>query len=324
MPVERPVAAEPAAAAAAAPAAPTLDFGKGLWRLADPKITLASMASMFLGACFAARDGPLAWGWLALTVAGIFFLEVAKNASGEIFDFDSGTDLNVSKEDWSPFSGGKRVLVDGLLTRAQTKAIAAVAYALGSAVGLAIVGLRDFDVLWLGLAGVALAYFYHAPPLRLSYRGYGELAVALSYGPLIATGTYLVQRGTIAAPIAWASMSLGILIMSFLWICEFPDYLADRPAGKRNLVVRLGRRRASRVYVALVAAGIGSVFLLPLAGLPWTVLLGALSAIPAALAARRLLRHPEETPRLIPAQVLTLAAFLLMSAGLGLGALLGP
>ena len=83
------------------------DFFAGFWRLADPKISLASMASMLLGACAAALDGPLAPGWLALTVAGIFFLEVAKNASGEVVDWDSGTDQAVAPEDRSPFSGGK-------------------------------------------------------------------------------------------------------------------------------------------------------------------------------------------------------------------------
>ncbi len=56
---------------------PRLDLAAGIWRLADPKITLASMASLFLGTCAAARDGPLSGGWLALTVLGIFVLEVA-------------------------------------------------------------------------------------------------------------------------------------------------------------------------------------------------------------------------------------------------------
>ena len=63
---------------------------EGIWRIADPKITLASAASLLLGLCFAAHDGPLHWGWAAVTILGIFFLEAAKNASGELFDFDSG------------------------------------------------------------------------------------------------------------------------------------------------------------------------------------------------------------------------------------------
>lgn len=300
----------------------TLNFRAGFWRLADPKITLASMASLFLAGCLAAADGPLSLGWLAATVVGIFFLEVAKNASGELFDFDSGTDLAVEEEDRSPFSGGKRVLVDRLLTRAQTKWIAATAYALGIASGLAIAALREPRVVWFGLAGVALAFFYHAPPFKLSYRGFGEVAVALSYGPLISIGAYLVQRGEIRPGIVWASIPLGILIAGFLWVCEFPDYRADLGADKRNLVVRLGRVRASRVFALLMGAGVGSILLLPLAGLPWTVTFGAVSGIPAAMAAMRLLRHPECTREIIPAQALTLVAFLVASVGCGVGALL--
>lgn len=299
-----------------------LDFWAGFWRLADPKITLASMASLFLGACFALKDGPLEIGWLVLTVAGIFLVEVAKNASGEVFDFDSGTDLSVKEEDRTPFSGGKRVLVDGLLTRNQTKAIAAVAYALGVASGLAIVAFRERNVIWLGLAGVGLSFFYHAPPFKLSYRGFGEIAVALSYGPLIAVGTYLVQRGTVGSQILWASIPLGLMIAAFLWICEFPDYLADRSAGKRNLVVRLGRIAASRAFAVLIAVSVGAVLLLPLAGLPRGVLLGSASVIPGALAAGRLLRNPECTRQIIPAQVWTLVAFLVTALGCGLGAIL--
>ena len=116
------------------------NFRLGLWRLADPKISLASMASLFLGACAAAAEGPLHWGWLALTVLGIFCIEVAKNASGEIFDFDSGTDPSVAPEHLTPFSGGKRVLVEALLTRSQTIGIAAVFYLLGIVIGMVIVG----------------------------------------------------------------------------------------------------------------------------------------------------------------------------------------
>ena len=203
-------------------------FGAGLWRLADPKVSLASIASMTLGAAAAAHDGPVAWGWLALTVAGILLVEVAKNASGEVFDFDSGADLAVRPEDRSPFSGGKRVLVDGLLSRGQTVGIADVAYGLGAAAGLAISAAREPRVVWLGLAGVALAYFYHAPPLRLAYRGVGEIAVAVGYGPLVCAGTYLVQRNDLPLRVILLSLPLGALVAAFLIVNEFPDYAADR------------------------------------------------------------------------------------------------
>ncbi len=280
---------------------------------------------MILGASAAAHDGPIAWGWLALTVLGIFFVEAAKNASGELFDFDSGTDLAVSAEDRSPFSGGKRVLCDGLLTRRQTGVVAAVFYALGGAAGLAIVVLREPAVLWIALAGVALAFFYHAPPLKLSYRGFGEVAVGLVYGPLIACGTYLVQTGTIGRSILLGSIPLGLLIAAFLWINEFPDYRADLGANKRTLVVRLGRPRASRVFAAVVAAAYAMLAVLPLVpalGVPQALWLGLVGLPHGIVAARRLLAEPETTARIVPAQAWTLQSFLLMSVGGGIGWLL--
>jgi len=312
-------------AAAAGTTEPSLKghpVAEGIWRLADPKITLASVASMVVGTAAAAHDGPIAWGWLALTVLGVFGVEVGKNASGELVDFDSGTDLAVADDDRTPFSGGKRVLVDRLLTREQTKAVAAAGYALALAAGLAIVAWREPRVLWLGLLGAACAFFYHAPPLKLSYRGLGELAVAVCYGPLIAAGTYLVQRGSVSGDLFRLSLPLGLLIASFLWINEFPDCDADRAAGKRTLVVRLGRDAASRVFAVIVALAYAGLATLPVTGLPPAILLG-LAGLPFGVAAAaRLMRSPRATPRIVPAQAWTLVSFLLMAAGSALGLLL--
>lgn len=292
---------------------------QGFWRLADPKISLASMASIFLGTCAAARDGPLAAGWLALTVLGIFAVEVAKNASGEVFDFDSGTDLAVAPADRSPFSGGKRVLVDHLLTRRQTAVIAGLGYAVGIISGLAIVLYRTWAVLWLGVAGIAFAFFYHAPPFRLSYRGLGESVVGLTYGPLISAGTYLVQRGQVTPAVITLSLPLGILIAAFLWINELPDYHADLQAGKRTLVVRMGRRRASRIYAGFMAAAFVLLALLPAFGLPRAIWLGAIGLPSGVAAARGAAAHYETTALLVPAQAQTLLAFVLFAIGAGLG-----
>lgn len=291
----------------------------GVWRVADPKITLASVASMIVGATAAAHDGPLAWGWLALTVLGIFAVEAAKNASGEIFDWDSGADQAVTEEERSPFSGGKRVILDGLLTRRETALVAGGFYAIAIACGVAIAVVREPGVMWLGMLGVGLAFFYHAPPARLAYRGLGELAVGLAYGPVIAAGTYLVQRHAIAAGVLWASVPLGLAIAAFLWINEFPDARADAAAGKRTLVVRLGRHRAAYGFAVLLAVTWAALAALPAVGLPWTVWLGALGLPHAVAAARRLVRFPDTTRELIPAQAWTLLSFVLMAVGVGAG-----
>lgn len=298
-------------------------FWQGFWRLADPKISLASFAGMFLGASAAAAEQPLAWGWLALTILGIFCVEVAKNASGELVDFDSGTDLAVDAADRSPFSGGKRVLVDKLLTRQQTRRLAAVFFLTAIAIGLVIVVWRDSRVLAFGALGIGLAWYYHGGSVRLSYRGLGEVAVALAYGPLVVCGTYLVQTGHLSAPLLHVAMALGLLVAAFLWINEFPDYRADLGAGKKNLVVRLGLERAAQVYVTLLATGYFWLVLTALnypeaRGLLW----GLSGAAPAAFSAWRVLGSEGVTGQLVPAQAACLASFVLMATGAGIGFLM--
>jgi 1,4-dihydroxy-2-naphthoate octaprenyltransferase len=59
---------------------------------------------------------------------------------------------------------------------------------------------------------------------------------------------------------------------------EFPDASADREAGKRNLVVRLGPALAARLYLTLLLLAFALLPLLWMAGLPRLVI-GALAAL---------------------------------------------
>lgn len=295
---------------------------EGFWRLADPKISLASFAGIAMAALFVSASGEVAWGWLALTIAGVFAIEVGKNASGELVDFESGTDSAVLPVDRSPFSGGKRVLVDGLLTKAQCRAIAGSFFALGIITGLAIAVLREPGVVYLGLAGVALAWFYHGSPIRLSYKGLGELAVALAYGPLVVCGTYLVQTGGFSTTVFAASITLGLLVAAFLLANEFPDYNADKSVGKKNLVVQLGRPRAAALFmvvslVAYLLLGLDAVLADDSVGVLW----GCIGIIPSAFAGLRLRSSFHETRLVIPAQAAALGAFVMMALGAGAGRL---
>ena len=86
--------------------------------------------------------------------------------------------------------------------------------------------------------------------------------------------------------------------------------------------MRLGRIRASRAYVAIVCSAFVGLLLLPVAGVPKSVWVTFAAAVPAAAAAKRLLQHSEETQEIVPAQQLSLVAFLVYALGAGLGLLL--
>src|SRR4029450_4890161 len=116
---------------------------------------------------------------------------------------------------------------------------------------------------------------YEAPPIRWSYRGLGEAVIALSYGPWMVLGSLYLHTRTLDAGAFVASLLPGLLIMALAVVNAIPDFHQDRLVGKRNLVVRLGRRRAVTLYLALAAAGLAVV--------PIGVALGAFPA--ATLAA---------------------------------------
>ncbi|MEW6982598.1 prenyltransferase [Colwelliaceae bacterium 6471] len=293
---------------------------QGFWRLADPKITLASMSSIFLASCLVVADGELNVLWLLVTVFAFFAIEVAKNASGDIYDYQ--TDIAVATEDRTEFSGGKRVIVDGLLSRNQTWTIALIFYLLGIGAGVVIVFFREPQTLWIGLIGLLLAWCYNGPPGRFAYRGLGELDVAVCYGPLICLSTYLIQLGEFSTPALLISIPLGLLIAAFLWVNEFPDYQADVKANKRNMVVRLGRFRASRTLPILQVSAFIVLIMLPMAGFSYYILLGGIAVIPSFLAAINVWRDPQHAYRHFPVSAMALLAFLLMSLGCGIGVLI--
>ena len=81
---------------------------------------------------------------------------------------------------------------------------------------------------------------YTAPPLKFVYRGLGEVAVAIGFGPLMLLGAYVVQTG---GALAWepfvASIPIALLVALILYVNEIPDRRGDAQAGKRTLPVRL-------------------------------------------------------------------------------------
>ena len=298
-------------------------FRVGFWRLADPKISITSAASMSIGGALAARDGSFSLAWFLMMGLAMFCMEVAKNAWGDVYDYDSGTDLAVKPEDRTDFSGGKRVLVDNILTRNQTWAIALLFGGVGLVLGAVIVFLREPSLFWLGTLALVLGWSYHGPPLQLAYRAFGELDVVLIYGPLIALATYALLTHHYHADVIWASLPLGLFTAAFLWVNEFPDYEADRSVGKNNLVVQLGKYRASRLLPLIYLVALMLLVLAVATGaLHSFALLGFAGAVPASVAAWWTWQDPETFYRHRPVQPLALLAFVLLSAGITTGIVL--
>ena len=95
----------------------------------------------------------------------------------------------------------------------------------------------------------------------------------------------------------WASLVPGLLIMALAVVNAIPDFHQDRLVGKRNLVVRLGRRRAVRLYVGLALAGLAVAAAGAASGVFPLATLAALLALPLLISSARQASTTYESPR---------------------------
>jgi 1,4-dihydroxy-2-naphthoate polyprenyltransferase len=279
---------------------PKLSFGWLFLRATRLPFLTATLVPVLLGIAVAAWTNGFNW-WLALlTVIGGACIHLGLNVANDVFDTTSGADeANVNP---TQFSGGSRVVLYGLLSLRTIALMSLGFYAAGIAIGVGLAAARGWDLLWLGVAGALLSFFYTAPPLRLVHRGLGEIVVALGFGPIMALGAYFVQAQEYDLEPLLASIPVGILIALVLYVNEVPDRPADAAAGKRTLPVRLSKDVIVNGYAAAVAVAFGLIVVFAVGG--WIVrpAIIALAAAPLALPVYRALKSSYDQPyALMPA-----------------------
>ena len=270
----------------------------------------AGLLPYLLGAAWAYAvvgvfDAALFWSGLA----GVVLAVVGVESFNEYFDSRMGTDRVFNPEDLPPMSAW--VLWLG---------IAAFAGAL--AVGIHLTYRGGWPILAFAVLGGLAAIFYVAPPIRWAYRGMGEAVIALSYGPWMVLGSLYLHSASLSWGALWASLVPGLLIMALAVVNAIPDYHQDRLVGKRNLVVRLGRKRGVWLYLALASGGLIVALIGVVAGVFPLACLAALLAVPLLVKSGRVGMRTYESPRqFVPAIRAVVGSYLVAVSLFSLGLL---
>ncbi|KAH8886656.1 hypothetical protein GQ53DRAFT_827965 [Thozetella sp. PMI_491] len=198
----------------------------------------------------------------------VFLANVSVNYANEYFDYEADSIL-ACREDAQASHGGSTLLVDGTFRRYVALLCATVVQLFIALVILTSRWVQGPDThlqgsaLWLIVALMAAAHQYVGPPLRLHYRGAGEVLTSL----IVSTGTMLY--GYLAQETAGRKQGLGIievsesidstLVLFFVWAFLFElsrvlmmhvaDMTADLIAKKHTLVSILGYNKTSRLYI---------------------------------------------------------------------------
>ena len=204
----------------------------GLMRAAGVRYWTASVLPVLIGSTlpFWLRPNGFAFGWMRMLEALVATVLVHAGSALVRARYEGGT--------------------SGTVIPAQALRGAVVCYAAGAAIGLHLNAVVPGNfILAVGLAGVLGGFFYSAPPLKLSHRGLGELVAAACLGVLPVAGSYYAQTGEISWNVYVSSLPTALALVLWLWVREIRDFGADREAGRRTLVVRLGRAGSARAVV---------------------------------------------------------------------------
>ena len=150
-------------------------------------------------------------------------------------------------------SGGSRVLPEGKLSPAMLRGAARVAVA---ALGVFSFVLAVAGWPWMpafAAAAVLLVWAYNNSPLRLAYRGHGELVQGLGTGVVLPLVGYYVQAGTLAG-FHWPAL-IPLLLLGYTGniLSALPDVPSDRASDKRTYPVRRGQWLARKHALELLA-----------------------------------------------------------------------
>ncbi|MHC5076426.1 MAG: 1,4-dihydroxy-2-naphthoate octaprenyltransferase [Planctomycetota bacterium] len=222
---------------------------------ARPKFFTASILPVFVGSSLGYLSaGTFNAQLFILAALAIIFIHAGANLANDYYDYKSRNDL--LNKNLTPFSGGSRFIPNGLLPPQVIIIEALIALALGALLGLWIAYLtKSKIILTLGIIGTCGAFVYTAPPLKLGYRGLGEIIIAFLFGLFPVYAAYYLQTQVLDYKPLMPALIVSILVFEIILINEFPDLEADAAVNKKTLPVLLGIPLAATIYkLALVTA----------------------------------------------------------------------
>src|SRR5690606_25758850 len=163
-------------------------------------------------------------GMFWLGYAWLFVVEVATVLSNEVQDVETDR----QNKYYGPFTGGSRVLVEKELTREELNKGINISLLLALLLGAVLLWQISIPLvasLAVMLTLFVLALGYTHPPLKLSYRGFGELDVGLTHSIGVILCGYMFQNGLPGDAFPWLlSLPLFLAIIPSILLAGFPDY----------------------------------------------------------------------------------------------------
>ncbi len=264
------------------------------------------------GAAAASPGGFAPWAAVLALVVALAMI-VGVNFANDYSDGVRGTD--------DDRVGPMRLVGSRAASPSAVRLAAFTCLGLAAVAGVALLAVSgQWWLLLVGLLCLAGAWFYTGGPRPYGYRGLGEIAVFVFFGPVAVLGTELTQSGRASGLGIGAAVGVGLLSAAVLVANNLRDVPSDTVAGKRTLAVLLGDRDTRVLYAALVVVPLGLSVVLSLRA-PWAAL--GLAALAVLVTPLRAVLGGARGPRLVPVLRDTGLALLVWAVGTAVGLALG-
>lgn len=248
-----------------------------LWAASRPSQLLLIAGVYALGVKIATVSGAtLSAPALAVGLAALLPVAASVHYANEYADYE--TDALTER---TPFSGGSGALPASGLDRRIVLRAAVGTLAFGAVLAAAGVALGVLSLPALVLLAViaVFGWQYSVGPLKLAWRGWGELDNAALGGLALPVYGAAVVGGPLDR-VALASIPFFLVVLLNLFATQWPDRTADAAVGKNTLAVQWSRGRLRLAYSAIVGLAALSVLALQPTILPRPVALASAVATP--------------------------------------------
>lgn len=201
-------------------------------------------------------EGSIRWVPALLCLLFAWVMQIDSNLVNDYFDFKHGNDDETRL-------GPKRACAEGWITLRAMKWGIIVCTLIGCAIGLPLVFFGGWEMVIVGICCVIFCFLYTT---CLSYLGLGDLLVLVFFGIVPVCCTYYLvmpaSMQTVPLEVLLTSIACGLVVDTLLLLNNYRDYENDIKAGKKTLVVHIGKKNAERLYCAVGNIGMLIVIVL--------------------------------------------------------------
>lgn len=209
-------------------------------------VTVMSWLSVFVYALIS--GGNAVFGVLALT--GVCFAHLAANIFDDYFDY------NILSKDEKYLKSAQickcKFITDGFVTHKGMLIAGLVCLFIAVCFGALLTFFTGWGVVLIALLTSVFVIFYS----KFTFIGLGELAVGITYGPLLFEGVYYVMTGSFSLDVLILSLGVSPFVIAFLYTHTILDYDGDLCSHKKTLACSFADKNdALKILAGFYAEG---------------------------------------------------------------------